>query len=174
MGYSRRVDIGIRRPVSAGPPLWGLNGHMSHPTRVRRLAAASLLLVVVSLAIGACSVVGSGLVGPTWRVTAYSTVVPAWQGVVPAADQLRYTITFANDGTAAIKADCNQVGATYTTTPGGSITIVPGASTMAMCPEDSQGQQFVAALSAVTSFSVNGDQLTLRQPDNSHLDLIGR
>ena len=147
---------------------------MSHPTRVRRLAAVSLLLVVLSLAIGACSVVGSGLVGPTWRVTAYSTVVPAWQGVVPAADQLRYTITFANDGTAAIKADCNQVGATYTTTPGGTIKIVPGPSTLAMCPEDSLGQQFVAALSAVTSFSVNGDQLTLRQADNSYLDLIGR
>ena len=93
---------------------------------------------------------------------------------MPAADQLRYTISFANDGTAAIKADCNQVTATYTTTPGGSITIVPGASTMAMCPEDSMGQQFVEALSIVTSYSVNGDQLTLRQPDDSRLELTGR
>jgi len=173
MGYSPCVDTGIRRPVSAGPSL-GVHCQMSRPTRVLRLAAASLVLLVASLALGACNVVGSGLVGPTWRVTAVTTVVPAWQGVVPAADQLRYTISFANDGTAAIKADCNQVTATYTTTPGGSITIVPGASTMAMCPEDSMGQQFVEALSIVSSYSVNGDQLTLRQPDNSHLELIGR
>src|SRR5262245_62032345 len=90
-----------------------------------RLGAVALALLVATTALAACNVVGSGLVGPTWRVTAVTTTVPAWQGVVPAADSLRYTITFANDGTAAIKADCNQVTATYTTSPGGSITIVP-------------------------------------------------
>ena len=148
---------------------------MTHRTHsLARLGVAALALFLVSTVLAACNVVGSGLVGPTWRVTAVATVVPAWQGVVPAADQLRYTITFANDGTAAIKADCNQVTAAYTTTPGGSITITPGASTLAMCPEGSMGQPFVEALSTVTSYSVNGDQLTLRQPDNSHLDLTGR
>lgn len=139
----------------------------------RALVAIPIALLLASV-LAACNVVGSGLVGPTWRVTAVTTVVPAWQGVVPAADQLRYTITFANDGTAAIKADCNQVTATYTTTPGGSITITPGASTMAMCPEDSMGSQFVEALSSVNSYSVNGNQLTLRQPDNSRLELTGQ
>jgi heat shock protein HslJ len=148
---------------------------MTHQLRIPvRLGAAVLVLVLASSALAACNVIGSGLVGPTWRVTAVATVAPAWQGVVPAADSLRYTITFANDGTAAIKADCNQVTASYTTSPGGSITITPGASTLAMCPEDSMGQQFVAALSAVTSYSVNGDELTLRQPDNSRLELTGR
>ena len=148
---------------------------MTHRTRpLARLGVAAVALLLASTVLAACNVAGSGLVGPTWRVTAVSTVVPAWQGVVPAADQLRYTITFANDGTAAIKADCNQVTAAYTTTPGGTITIKPGPSTLAACPPDSQGQQFVAALSAVNSYSVNGDQLTLRQADNSHLDLIGR
>ncbi len=148
---------------------------MTDPIRASlRLAAAGLALVVASFALAACNVVGNGLVGPTWRVTAVATTVPAWQGVVPAAESLRYTITFANDGTAAIKADCNQVTATYTTTPGGSITITPGPSTLAACPADSMGQPFVAALSTVTSYSVNGDQLVLRQPDNSRLELTGR
>ena len=148
---------------------------MTHRTRrLVRAAAGALALVVATAALAACNVVGSGLVGPTWRVTAVATTVPAWQGVVPAADSLRYTITFANDGTAAIKADCNQVTATYTTSPGGSITITPGASTLAMCPEGSMGQPFVEALSTVTSYSVNGDSLTLRQPDNSRLELTGR
>jgi heat shock protein HslJ len=148
---------------------------MTHLTRtLARLAVATFALVLASSALAACNVVGSGLVGPTWRVTAVATLTPAWQGVVPAADQLRYTITFANDGTAAIKADCNQVTATYTTTPGGSITITPGPTTLAMCPPDSMGQQFVAALSSVNSYSVNGDSLTLRQPDESRLELTGR
>ena len=139
-----------------------------------RLGAVALALVVVSSLLAACNVVGSGLTGPTWQVTAVTTTVPAWQGVVPEAEQQRYTISFANDGTAAIKADCNQVTATYTTTPGGTIAIVPGATTMAMCPEDSMGQQFVQALSTVNSYSVNGNQLPLRQPDNSHLELLGK
>ena len=141
--------------------------------RLLQLGAAIAALAVASALLAACNVLSNGLVGPTWKVTAVTTTVPAWQGVVPAADQERYTITFANDGTAEIKADCNQVSATYTTTSGGSITITPGASTLAMCPEDSMGQQFVQALSTVNSYSVNGNQLTLRQPDNSHLELAG-
>ncbi|HMC71867.1 MAG TPA: META domain-containing protein [Mycobacteriales bacterium] len=148
---------------------------MTHRTRpLLRLGVAALALLLASSAIAACSVVGSGLVGPTWRVTAVATTAPAWQAVVPAAESLRYTITFANDGTAAIKADCNQVTAAYTTTPGGTITITPGPSTLAVCPEGSMGQPFVAALSAVTSYSVNGNELTLRHPDNSRLELTGR
>jgi heat shock protein HslJ len=148
---------------------------MPHPARpLVRLAIGGLALLLASAALAACNVVGSGLVGPTWRVTAVVTTVPAWQGVVPAADSLRYTITFANDGTAAIKADCNQVTASYTTTPGGSITITPGPATLAACPPDSMGQPFVQALSSVNSYSVNGDQLVLRQPDNSRLELTGR
>jgi len=148
---------------------------MTHRTRrFVRLTTAALALVLAASALAACNVINSGLVGPTWRVTAVATTVPAWQGVVPAAESLRYTITFANDGTAAIKADCNQVTASYTTTPGGSITITPGPTTLALCPQDSMGQQFVAALSTVNSYTVSGDNLTLRQPDSSRLELTGR
>jgi heat shock protein HslJ len=148
---------------------------MTHRTRqLLRLGVGAIALILVTGALAACNITGSGLVGPTWRVTAVVMTAPAWQGVVPAADSLRYTIAFANDGTAAIKADCNQVTASYTTTPGGSITITPGPSTLAACPADSMGQQFVAALSSVTTYSVNGDSLTLRQPDNSRMELTGR
>ena len=148
---------------------------MTHRIRpFLRLAAAALTLVIATAVLAGCNVAGNGLVGPTWRVTAVVTTVPAWQGVVPAAESLRYTITFANDGTAAIKADCNQVTASYTTTPGGSITITPGPSTLAACPEGSMGQPFVQALSGVNSYSVNGEELILRQPDNSRLELTGR
>jgi len=148
---------------------------MTHPVRALvRIGVAALALLLASSVLAACNVTGSGLVGPTWRVTAVVTTVPAWQGVVPAAESLRYTITFANDGTASIQADCNKVTASYTTTPGGSITITPGPSTLAACPEDSMGQPFVQALSAVNSYSVNGQELVLRQPDQSRLEFLGK
>ncbi len=148
---------------------------MTHRTRqLIRAAGSTLALLLVTSLLAACNVTGSGLVGPTWRVTAVVMTSPAWQGVVPTADSLRYTISFANDGTAAIKADCNQVTAKYTATPGGSITITPGPTTLVACPPDSMGTQFVAALSSVTTYSVNGDSLTLRQPDNSRMELTGR
>ena len=143
------------------------------PRPILRLGAMALTILAVASLLAACNITGSGLVGPVWRVTAVTTTVPAWQGVVPAADQARYTITFANDGTAAITADCNQVTATYTTSPGGSITIVPGASTLAMCPEDSMGTPFVEALSTVSTYSIDGSDLTLYQPDDSRLELTG-
>jgi heat shock protein HslJ len=143
------------------------------PSHLARFGAAAFVILAAATLLAACNITGSGLVGPMWKVTAVTTTVPAWQGVVPAANQGRYTIAFANDGTAAITADCNQVTATYTTSPGGSITIVPGASTLAMCPEDSMGSQFVEALSTVSSYSIDGNDLVLYQPDNSRLELTG-
>ena len=71
---------------------------------------------------------GADLTGKTWKLTAITEKVPAFQGVVPAADQANYTIEFKADGTFAAKADCNQLSGTYTTTPTGGLTIVLGPS----------------------------------------------
>ena len=60
--------------------------------------------------------------------------MPAFQGVVPAADQANYTIEFKSDGTFNAKADCNQLAGTYTTTGSGGLTIVPGPMTLAAVP----------------------------------------
>jgi heat shock protein HslJ len=139
---------------------------------VRRLIAVTLTLVALGAVFGACSVGGNGLTGSTWQLTAITQKVPAFQGVVPAADQARYTIVFNQDGTATIKADCNQVMADYEATPGGSITITPGASTMAMCPEDSMGTQFVAALGSADSYTVSGTRMTMRLGDEGTLEFL--
>ena len=64
------------------------------------------------------------LTGKTWQLTAITEKVPAFQGVVPAADQANYTIEFKSDGTFDAKADCNQMSGTYTTTSTGGLTIV--------------------------------------------------
>ncbi len=101
------------------------------------------------------------LIGKTWKLTAITETVPAFQGVVPAADQAKYTIEFAADGTFAAKADCNQVAGTYAVGTGGSITITPGPSTMAACPPGSMGDLFVIGLSEAASYAIAGGQLTL-------------
>jgi len=88
----------------------------------------------------------SGLTGKLWKLSAITQVAPAFQGVVPAADQAKYTIEFNADGTFAAKADCNQLSGTYTTTPTGGLTIVLGPSTMAACPPESLAPQYVTGL----------------------------
>ena len=81
-------------------------------------------------------------------------VVWEWQGsqysddteAVP-EDPSRYTIEFADDGTATIQADCNQVRADYVANEDDStLSITPGASTKVACPEDSLDSEFMRDL----------------------------
>lgn len=99
------------------------------------------------------------LTGVTWQWV--KTVTPVEE--IVAADQTRYTILFNEDGTANIKADCNTGLATYSTGEGGSITITPGAMTLAMCPEDSQATQFMSGLSAAAIYFFQDGNLLIDQ-----------
>ncbi|MGB3716673.1 MAG: META domain-containing protein [Candidatus Promineifilaceae bacterium] len=99
----------------------------------------------------------ASLTGVTWQWESF--VDPLEQ--ITIEDPSRYTVTFdeAVDGTgqAAIKADCNDVAATYTV-DGSNISIVAGPSTLVACPEDSLDQQILANLShAVIFFFEEGD-----------------
>jgi heat shock protein HslJ len=127
------------------------------------------LLVGSSLVLSACSGGASALTGKTWELSAITTVAPAFQGVVPAADQANYTLTFNSDGTFSAKADCNQVAGSYTTSGSNGITIVPGPSTLVACPEGSFGGQYVASLSQAKTWSMANNQLTLTLADGGTL-----
>ena len=96
-------------------------------------------------------------------------VVWEWQGsqynddteAVP-EDPSRYTIEFADDGTASIQADCNQVRADYVANEDDStLSITPGASTKVACPEDSLDSEFMRDLegAAIYFFDDAGDLL---------------
>ncbi len=96
-------------------------------------------------------------------------VVWEWQGsqysddteAVP-EDPSRYTIEFADDGTATIQADCNQVRADYVANEDDStLSITPGASTKVACPEDSLVSEFMRDLegAAIYFFDDAGDLL---------------
>ena len=87
------------------------------------------------------------LTGTVWQWVSLASPVAE----TAVADPTRYTITFNEDGSAAIKADCNNVVASYVR-DGRSLTITPGPTTTAACPEDSLGEQFVASLSAAAIY----------------------
>jgi heat shock protein HslJ len=129
--------------------------------RIRRTVLAVAAVAAVAVLVAACGSSGSGLTGKTWQATAITTTTPAFQGVVPADQAANYTIAFQSDGNAAIKADCNNVTATYTTGDNNAITITLGASTMAFCGEASLDQAFLAALGAATTYEVSGSTLKL-------------
>ncbi len=104
----------------------------------------------------------SALVGPTWQWA--GTTTPT--GDIAVADPSRYTIDFFADGTAGIGADCNRVTATWTS-DGRTVAITPGASTLAACPADSQGQEFVQQLGNAAIYFFQGGELFIDQAISS-------
>ena len=141
------------------------------------LAIASAAVVIACSSAGSSASAGSSgttgtgtaLTGKTWQLTAITEKVPAFQGVVPAADQANYTIEFKADGTYSAKADCNMVSGTYTTTSAGGLTIVLGPSTLVACPEGSLGSQYVAGLGNAASYAIADGQLTITLKDGGTL-----
>jgi len=130
------------------------------------LAVLSVLVMACSSSAGSG---GSSLTGKNWQLTAITTKVPAFQGVVPQADQSKYTIEFDTDGTYSAKADCNTTSGSYTATDSGSLTIRSGPTTMAMCPEGSLSTQYLAALPEATSYAIENGTLTITQLDQGTL-----
>jgi heat shock protein HslJ len=135
---------------------------------MRKLTMIALGVAVATI-MAACSSSGTGLTGKTWQLTAITELVPAFQGVVPAADQANYTIEFKSDGSFSAKADCNTTSGTYTTTSSGGLTIVPGPTTLVACPEGSLSPQYLAALGNAASYAVANSQLTITLKDGGTL-----
>ncbi len=134
-------------------------------TLIRRHAVLAAFLVAAML-VAACNIGGgTSLTGKTWQWASSSGSAPGELTEVP--DPSAYTIEFKDDGTFAAKADCNQVSGSYTTGDGGAMTIVPGPSTLAACPEGSLGDLYVQGLGTVTSYAIVDKQLSLTIPDGT-------
>jgi heat shock protein HslJ len=90
---------------------------------------------------------------------------PASQSVVP--DPENYVLTLNADGTASLKADCNQVQWTYTL-EGTSLTFnTLGPSTLAYCGDDSLDQMFLSKLGMGGTVSVEDGRLVLELNENA-------
>ncbi|HEU0165724.1 MAG TPA: META domain-containing protein, partial [Thermomicrobiales bacterium] len=80
-----------------------------------------------------------------------------------AADLSRYTITFGDDGSLSVTADCNKGNSSYLTN-GDQIAIRGIALTRAYCPQGSLGGQFAARIETATAYTIGNGQLTLTTP----------
>jgi heat shock protein HslJ len=79
-------------------------------------------------------------------------------------DPENYTLTFQPDETLQIKADCNQVIASYSASEDGALSIQPGPATMAACPPQSRSDQFVQLL--------GGAAIYFFEDGNLYIDLM--
>lgn len=140
------------------------------PQRRSKALLASVALAAIALIITACgssttaspSASASALTGTTWQLTEITQMMAESRGgVIPAADQTKYTIEFNADGTFNGTADCNSVSGTYTTSGSDGLAIVVGASTKVACPEGSMGEALVTRLGNAVTYAIANDELTI-------------
>jgi hypothetical protein len=124
------------------------------------------------------------LLGKTWKLTGITETTPAFQGAIPEAEQSRYTIEFQEGRTFDATADCNPVRGTYEVhrgdgrtdlglePGGGSISILPGPSTLAACSGGSLGDLYLVGLGKASSFVIDDGQLTLTLNDGDGAKLV--
>lgn len=103
------------------------------------------------------------LTGVVWEWTGTQTPVEQ----ISVAFPRQYQIEFLADGTVAVKADCNRAFGTYTTADGGSITIEITGMTQAMCPPESQSDQFIQQLNNAGVYFFQGNDLFIDQQMDS-------
>ena len=105
------------------------------------------------------------IAGIQWQWAELTETEPASQSVVP--DPENYVVVLNADGTASLKADCNQVQWTYTL-EGTSLTFnTLGPSTLAYCGDDSLDQLFLGKLGMGGTVSVENEQLVLELNENA-------
>lgn len=133
-----------------------------------KLPAAALL--AATFAIAGCATVPDDhpLTGTRWQLTAIDTA-GSTTTLTPAL-QARHTLAFAEGGALELGLDCNRGRSTWTagkpSSGAGNIDIGPVASTRAMCPEPSFGNQLARIAEAERySTTLDGRQLVIETPD---------
>jgi heat shock protein HslJ len=124
---------------------------------ITKLAA---LAIFAALLTACASNSPNGLAGTSWTLTSLdgSAQVGAAVGGSP------ITIEFDAEGRAGGSSGCNSYGADYSTNPANGITISQAVSTLMACMDQlvmENEAAFLQALSAITSYEIDGDTLTL-------------
>jgi heat shock protein HslJ len=79
-------------------------------------------------------------------------------------DPSKYTVSFHDDGTVTIVADCNTALGTYTI-DGSDMDVEVGPMTLVMCSEDSLSNKWIDDIDQAVSFSINDrGELSLNLP----------
>jgi heat shock protein HslJ len=105
------------------------------------------------------------ITGIQWQWAQLTETEPTGQSVVP--DPENYVLVLTDDGSANIKADCNQVLWTYTQEDTSLTFDTLGPATLAFCGEDSSDQIFLEKLGMGGSVSVEEGRLVLELNENA-------
>ena len=133
-------------------------------TRFSILLAASLLISAL-MAPAAWADSHGEMLGIQWQWSQLTETQPAAQSMI--LNPEKYVVVLNADGSANIKADCNQVQWTYTV-EGTNLTFnTLGPSTLAYCGDESSDQQFLELLGKGGAASVEDGRLVLKLSDDS-------
>ena len=106
----------------------------------------------------AASGVFDELVGTKWRLVQIMSMDDSEH--IP-GDPEKYTLKLAEDGSAAIQADCNRGTGNWTSEGPNQLQFGPVAATMAICPPGSIGDVYMAQFQWVRSYTMKDGHLFL-------------
>jgi heat shock protein HslJ len=129
------------------------------------LVAILLLTSLGLMAPAAWAQSAEEITGIQWQWAELAETEPPAQSVVPNPES--YVVVLNADGSASLKADCNQVQWTYTM-EGTSLTFnTLGPSTLAYCGDESLDQQFLGLLGTGGTASLEEGRLVLELNENA-------
>jgi heat shock protein HslJ len=139
---------------------------------VHKLFVSTLLgLVIVALSGSPRAMAQASLpaeiTGSTWELV---SLTPAG-GTAEDTTGGGITLSFGPENAASGSGGCNNYRTSYTTTGSGSIDFGPAAATLRACdePEGSREGRFFVALDAISTYSLDGNRLTLSADDGATL-----
>lgn len=107
----------------------------------------------------------AALAGSAWELVAIQSMDDA-QGTTRIAKPETFTVSFAADGRANLRIDCNRGNASWKANPSsdsasGSLEFGPLATTKMMCPPGSHNQKLIRDLPSVRSYLIKNGKLYL-------------
>jgi heat shock protein HslJ len=142
--------------------------------RLRSILFAALVFVTAGSATIAGAqtpeaVEGDAFTGTNWELVSIEVEAGSAIEIGNPGD---YTLQFIEAGSMVMGADCNTALAQYQL-DGESITVTPGPMTLALCPEGSQSDLFVASVAAATSITMNDNGHLILAPGEGAADGVG-
>jgi heat shock protein HslJ len=96
--------------------------------------------------------------GTAWRLV---EILSMDDSVFTPGDRSRYTLAFAADGSATLRADCNRGTGTWSSQGPNQLQFGPIASTRAMCPPGSLSERYLTQFEWIRSYVTRDGHLFL-------------
>lgn len=126
---------------------------------IRMAVRASFAAILVGLfSSAALAEDASELSGTAWQLVEIASMDDSSTKPDTAS---KYTLTFGEDGRAAILADCNRGTGSWTSKSAGELQFGPVAATRALCPPGSISDKYLAQFEWVRSYTMKDGHLFL-------------